>query len=678
MVAQIRMVALLGLALAGVSSVTAQSPTAAPKRDLGVAYYHAALGHLYSELASQYGGRGEYVTKAIENFKLAMRADPDSAYLSEELADLYLASGQLRSAINEFEDLVKRNPDDLNARRILGRFYTARLREGNQSRANQEMLDKALEQYQKVAERSPRDVANWVMLGRLNKLANKSKDAEAAYKKALELDGENEDAMTGLAIVYSDLGDTAQATAMLKRVAEKNPSLRTLTALAATYEQMKEFKLAASAYKQALDLNPTNTDLKRAYAQALFRAEDNDGAAKVFDEILTEDPNDLAANLLQSKIAVARKDFAKAKTYARKARELDPNNLEIRFNEVEILTAENKLPEAIAMLKEMLDTIAKPASTQSEKSNRVILLERLGNLYRQSEQVEPAVAAFAEIARLDPEVATRASAQVVETYRGARRYKDAEKEALATLAKHPDDRLSKLMLVNVQSDLGEYEKAASALKALMDGKNDKETYLSLAQVYEKAKNYPEMAKSIDAAEKLASSDDERETVWFMRGAMLEKQKKFEAAEAEFRKVLKQNPNSASALNYLGYMLADRNVRLTEALEMILKAVEQEPGNGAFLDSLGWAYFRVGKLEEAEENLRKALLKTPRDPAIHDHMADLQAARGNLKDAVAHWEQSLKEYRDSPPGDNDPAEVAKVQKKLEGGKMRLAKEGTAKK
>lgn len=678
MVANVRLTALLGLALAGASPVLAQTPAAAPKTDRSAAYYHAALGHLYAELAAQFGGRGEYVSKAVENYKLALRNDPDSSYLSEELADIYLATGQLRSGINEFEDAVKRNPNDLNARRILGRFYTARLREGNQSRANQEMLDKAIEQYEKVAERSPRDTGNWVMLGRLYKLSNKSKQAETAYKKALEVDPANEDAMTGLAIVYSDLGDTANATDMLKRVAEKNPSLRTLTALASTYEQMKEFKLAASAYKRALDLNPANTDLKRAYAQALFRAEDNEAAAKVFDEILAEDPNDLAANLLQSKIAVARKDFAKAKEYARKARELDEKNLEIRFNEVEILTAEGKLPEAIATLREMLDTIAKSATTPSEKSNRVILLERLGNLYRQAGEVDQAVAAFNEIARIDPEVGNRASAQIVETYRGARRYKDAEKEVLAAQSRYGDDRLTRLMLANVHTDLGQFDKAAATLKTLMDGKNDRETYLSLAQVYEKAKDYSEMARNIDAAEKLASNDDDRETVWFMRGAMLEKQKKFDAAEAEFRKVLKLNPDNASALNYLGYMLADRNVRLSEALEMIQKAVEQEPQNGAFLDSLGWVYFRLGKLDEAEEYLRKALLKTPRDPAIHDHMADLYAARGNLKDAISHWELALKEYRESPPGDFDAAEVAKVQKKLDAGKVRYARENSAKK
>ena len=85
----------------------------------------------------------------------------------------------------------------------------------------------------------------------------------------------------------------------------------------------------------------------------------------------------------------------------------------------------------------------------------------------------------------------------------------------------------------------------------------------------------------------------------MRGALFERQKKYDASEEAFRKVLALNPDHAGALNYLGYMLADRNVRLDEAYQMIQKAVDLEPENGAYLDSLGWVYYRQGKLTEAE-------------------------------------------------------------------------------
>jgi tetratricopeptide (TPR) repeat protein len=121
------------------------------------------------------------------------------------------------------------------------------------------------------------------------------------------------------------------------------------------------------------------------------------------------------------------------------------------------------------------------------------------------------------------------------------------------------------------------------------------------------------------------------------------------------------------------MLADRNVRLNEALEMIKKALEQEPENGAYLDSLGWVYFRLGRLDEAEDYLKRAAAKSPKDPTVNDHLGDVYLKKSNLKEAVAQWELALKMWNASAPADIDHSEVAKIQKKLESGRVRLAKE-----
>jgi tetratricopeptide (TPR) repeat protein len=182
-----------------------------------------------------------------------------------------------------------------------------------------------------------------------------------------------------------------------------------------------------------------------------------------------------------------------------------------------------------------------------------------------------------------------------------------------------------------------------------------------------------MAKAIDAAEKLSTSDDEKEAIYFMRGAMLERQKKYDAAEAEFKKVLAMNPESSSALNYLGYMLADRNVRLNEALEMIKKAVDMDPYNSAYLDSLGWVYYRLNRFDEALDALKKSIARGSRDATVHDHLGDVYASQNNLKAAISHWDIAIREWNNNAPSDLDPAEVARIQKKVEGAKVRLARE-----
>jgi len=182
-----------------------------------------------------------------------------------------------------------------------------------------------------------------------------------------------------------------------------------------------------------------------------------------------------------------------------------------------------------------------------------------------------------------------------------------------------------------------------------------------------------MAKALDAAEKLSDTNEDKEGVWFMRGAMFERMKKLDLAEAEFRKVLKVDPESAGAMNYIGYMLADANMRLDEALSLITKALDIEPGNGAYLDSLGWVQYRLGRLPDAEKNLQKALEKTPRDPTVHDHMADVLMKESKVKEAVAQWEASLKEWETSSPADMQPDEIAQVKRKLEAAKVRLARQ-----
>src|SRR5205085_7516900 len=117
-------------------------------------------------------------------------------------------------------------------------------------------------------------------------------------------------------------------------------------------------------------------------------------------------------------------------------------------------------------------------------------------------------------------------------------------------------------------------------------------------------------------------------------------------------------------------------RLEEALGYIKRAIELDPQNGAYLDSLGWAYFKMANYDLAEESLRKAAEKINNDATIQDHLADLYSKTGRLKLAAAHWERALEEYNHSVAAEVDAADVAKVQKKLEGAKVKLAKEGAA--
>ncbi len=658
------------------STAVAQAQTV----DHAASYYHYSLGHMYADLAS-INGSPDYIRKAIENYKLAIKEDPNTPMLSEELSELYIQTGRLREAQSDAEDALKANPNDINAHRMLGRIFTRQIGDSQEHRIDETMLKKSIEEYKKITGLDPKDVDSWLMLGRLNKVAQNSVDAQNAYKKALEVDPDNEDALTGLAMVYADLGDNTEAADLLKKLAAKNPTARSLQALAAAYEQMHEYALAAETLKRTQELNPpppNAAELKRFMAADLRRAQQYQEALKVYQELVKEEPSDAESYLRMSNIYTQLRDFTKAREAEDKARAIEPNNLDVRYNEVTILESEGKAAEAIARLKEILDTTAKKNYSKDEKGNRIELLDRLWTLYRLSDQTEPAVETLRQISELDHERDAAVEALIVDTYRIGKDLTKAKTEADEALKRWPEDRTLRVAHATVLGDLGQTEAAAGELRKLLDGKNDREIYLDLAAyVYDRARKFEEEGKALDAADKLSVSKDDKEAVWFQRGAMYEKMKKIDLAEAEFRKILEINPDSAATMNYLGYMLADRNVKLAEALSLITKALDKEPNNGAYLDSLGWVYFKMNRLPEAEENLRQALMRTPRDATVHDHMGDVLLRESKVREAIAQWQMSLQEFEASSPAEVEPGDIAKVRSKLEAARVRLAKEDNRK-
>jgi tetratricopeptide (TPR) repeat protein len=189
----------------------------------------------------------------------------------------------------------------------------------------------------------------------------------------------------------------------------------------------------------------------------------------------------------------------------------------------------------------------------------------------------------------------------------------------------------------------------------------------------RVKNWKAAEEDISKALELATQPEDKDYVIFVQGSIYERQKKYDLAEESFRKVLADNPKDAMTLNYLGYMLADRGTRVEEALGYIRRAVALDPQNGAYLDSLGWAYYRLGNYDLAEENLRRASERIGNDPTVHQHLGELYQKTGRLKLAATNFERALEEWNKTIPAEVDPDDVAKVQKELETARVKLAKQ-----
>jgi tetratricopeptide (TPR) repeat protein len=674
------------LALGQSGSTPAPSATPAPAEEAasaesqGNAYYNFAMGHLYSELSSVYGNRKEFLDQAIDYYKEALKFDPDASFLNSQISELFMRSGRVSEAVTDAERRLKENPDDLDARRILGRIYTRLIGDPSAGSANrrsdgvnEEMLAKAITQHEFIVKADPTDIDSQLLLGRLYRLDRRNVDAEAAFKTVLEKDPNNEVALRELALVYSSLGDTNKAIEMYTRVNSKNPTPRTLLELASAYEQVRDFSNAAEIYKKVLELTPGELEVMKRYAQALLFADKLDEARRIYEAITEKKTDDVESFLRLSQIYRQQGRFEPARAANDKAKALAPDNLEILYNDVNLLDAEGRVSEAIERLKSMIAEAEKARYTDSELSARTVLLERLGLMERSSERYADAVATFEKLSAADPSQAGRSQAQIVETYRMAKDFAKAEAVANAAYKRYPEDRTLIVVRASLLADLGKGDEAIRDMKAFIKGREDHQNYITLAQIYEKSKKYAEMADALQKAEDLANGEDEVETVVFLRGAMYERQKNFPAAEAEFRKVLAKNADSASALNYLGYMLADRNVRLEEAYEMIKKAVDLDPGNAAYLDSLGWVYFRLGKLHEAELALKQALQRFSKDPTIHDHLGDVYFEQGDVRQAVIQWETALGEWRRNAPSERDDDLISSLSTKLEKAKVSLAQQ-----
>jgi tetratricopeptide (TPR) repeat protein len=650
------------------------------KVDHAAAYYHYTLAHLYEEQVTAYG-RSELANKAMEEYRLAIEADPSSEFLTSGLAELYVKTGRIRDAVLEAQDIIKRDPNNLEAHKLLGRIYLRSLGDmpggGNGS---ENVLKLAIEQYEQIVKIEPDNVDDHLLLGRLYRLDNDSQKAESELKTAVKLDPDSEEAVTTLALLYTDEGDTAHALQVLSSVPDTGRSAKLYAALGATYEQRKDYKSAIDAYKHAIQLDRDNLDAIRGLAENYLNDGQIDAALDQYKVIADANPEDAQTYLRISEIYRRQGKYDEALDSLKKAEAMVPDALEVPYNIAVVYEAQGRYDEAIKILQDLLKKTEKPDASysQADRNNRGIFIERLGMVYRDQENYPAAVEAFRKMIPLGDDNAKTGYQDVIDTYREAKQWPQATAAAKEAAQKLPDDREIRMVLDAQLADTGDPDKPLADVRSLLKGKpEDREVYVRLAIMYTRLKRWSEAEESLNKAELLSTKSDDKEYIYFLRGSTYEHEKKYDEAEVEFKKVLAANPQSAVTLNYLGYMNADRGVKLEDSLNQIKDAVSLDPTNGAYLDSLGWAYFKLGKFDLAEENLNKASLRMGSDPTVQDHLGDLFQKTGRLKLAAAHWERAVEEWNKTVPAEVDGDLLVATQKKLDAAKVRIAREETEK-
>lgn len=656
-------------ALAAIVLLLASSPLAAAEDDTdvepierGEAYYHYALGHLYHQLARQFA-RPEYIDRAVTEYKAALEIDRESDAIRIGLINLYAGTNQLEEAVRTAEEVFERDPNNVEIRKLLGAVYRHAAGRGRQ--VDPALVRKAVEQLEKVAEAAPDDIDNHLALGSLYRSTGEPAKAEQSLKRALELQPRNIDAQVNLAYLQLESGNVEEAIDALESiVGGASVQNRHINALAGAYEEAGRYRDAAKMYRKLVDAGGNRLQAMRRMAENLVYSRQYRAALEAYGQLASLEPRNADHHLRISMIERERKNYKEAWEALDRARSLEPESVEIKFSGISLLESERKLAEAVLAVEALLKQTAKEEYTPSERRNRALFLEKLGLLNRRLEKFEEAEEAFGRIGGNDPASESRALYQIVETRRAARDFDGAEAEARKAVEKYPQDLMLANTLATVLAERSKPDEGVQVLRKLLEGgKSDLDTHLAIAHVREKGKQFDMAVEQIDKARVLAESKRERINVLFTYGSVYERAKRYKKAEERFRELLALDPENAGALNYLGYMFADRGVHLDEAHDLIQKALDVDPENGAYLDSLGWVYYRQGKLDLAAKYLERSLAEYQKDPVVLTHLGDVYFEQGRVQEAKKHWSRSLEEWRRSAPADRDDEEIGKLRRKL---------------
>lgn len=639
-------------------------------------YNDFTQGHL---LEQQFEATGQYslADQSIAAYKSALALAPDSSVARERLAEIEAQSQHIKEAVLDAKEALALDSKNVDAHRLLARIYIRSLGDMSAGEVQKKSIDEAIEQFQDILAIEPNDSYSSLWLARLYRFENQHDQAEKILRNVLQHEPDNGQALEQLSQLLTDEGRTQEAVSMLSQAAAASPSPDIYDLLGTAYTQQKDWPKAEHAYEQAIAQDPDEPNYHQGLAEALIEQGKYPEALAQYKKLSELQPGTAENYVRMAELYRRLGKFDEAKTSILRAKELAPGNLQVLYNEALLYEDQGNYDQAAQILTDAIAGMKTESSTNPGGSNALaILYEQLGHVYQQAQNYPEAIETYQQMAKLSPDQQKRAQLLLIDAYRENREIDRAIEESKKALAQWPKDPQLTVNLAMLYGEKTDAPDATKLLQGLLHGNaGDQQIYVDLAQVQERSKKYGDAEKSAQKAEEMAAAPADKQTAWFMLGAIYERQKKYDLAEQEFQKVLQQNPDNAPVLNYYGYMLADRGVRLDEATSLIQKAVKQEPMNGAYLDSLGWAYYKQDKLAEAQEYLHKAVDHDRNDPTILSHLADVYVKLGENKQAADTLERALSEWQKAVPADYDAQQVNQADAQLRSLKKRLAQKSS---
>ena len=615
---------------------------------------------------------------AIKAYQETIQLDPHAAEPHVDLGGLYFLLSNLGPAEREAEEAIRLDPKSVGGHLLLARLYISLARTENYALSKN--TSRAIVAYEKVTELDPGMTEAWAMLAELYQLKNDTgrrihaleKWANAPmpndtlfYRSLMGAELAPDQAYFQLSQLYLINGRNQQAIDAARRAYEADPdsnsyarNLISILRIAGTSAD------ELSVYSQLVKL-ASSPALLIGYGSALVRAGRYKEASEQLSEYIEIDPSNASViSLLAISQRRGNQRLAAIETLKAGLARADLSaHIDLQIELAETYEELGRNEEAIAQYDQALDIFIEsgPLSTASKPlfgevlTGLVRVCRRTGN----QAKMQSAINRIRRLVEADNPILDQIA---IDNLREDGKRAEALELAEKANSRYPEDRALKFTRALILNEVQRSGDASEILRGMIKGHpelaTDDATVLMVLSSVQLQSGDLKTAEA--SARKALALNPEDSDILLQLSSVLDRAGRHSETEKILRDLLNRDPDNATALNNLAYFLLEQGEKYQEALKLIEQATVIEPINGSFLDSLGWANYKLGNLEKAREALEKALIYSRRNSTIHDHLGDVLHGLGKFSEANRQWVMAL-EYA------IDANEIARIKGKLKGSK-----------
>jgi len=578
----------------------------------------------YEFVLAKLAAEGGRFDEAIRHIDRVVESDPRNIILLYERASILLEASKIDRAESELRKLVTIEPKFYDGRRMLGRLLLDR------SGGARGKVEEALVHLREALRLFPDDFPTGMTVAQILVNLGQTAEAERVLADLLERSPDQRSINYNYAQVLTKLGRGDESKEHLERALAADPTFApAVFQLIDLYQEEREWKKAADVLDPLIEQDPVNLDLQRQQGFFYLRSGQAEKARDRFKALLAADPKDERSLFYLAEAFGDLNEYHEADLLYRRLLEKAPNDPELLVSFGLSQIGQSKYDDAAMTFNTLLSLPSLPENI------RLLARTQLAMIDHQKKDYDSAVRRAREVLVSRGQPNMQAINIAVDSLRRQKKYAEASALLQPLVKEFGTNPTINARYVELLTRTGEKEKAKSI--AEIQANKGPRAGAAVAEAYVQAGAFDE---GIALLQRLLKKDAQDTDLLFQLGSAYERGGRIAEAERTFLSVLEQIPDHSPTLNYLGYMWADRGMNLERAAEMLLRAVSREPRNGAYLDSLGWVYFRQGKLELAEKNLMEAARILPTDPTVQEHLGDLFTRQRSYQSALDRYQKAL--------------------------------------